>query len=43
MYEMMIGVPPFNDESVEKIFENIQNMKMDWPPIGKYLMMYERL
>lgn len=34
MYEMLVGFPPFNDESVEKIFDNILNMKMEWPPVG---------
>jgi hypothetical protein len=34
MYEMLVGVPPFNDETVEKVFENILNNKIEWPPIG---------
>jgi serine/threonine protein kinase len=34
MYEMLVGIPPFNDNSIEKIFENILNMRVDWPPIG---------
>ena len=34
MYEMLVGFPPFNDDSVEKIFDNILSMRMDWPPIG---------
>lgn len=25
MYEMLVGIPPFNDETVEKIFDNIKN------------------
>ncbi|EGR28176.1 hypothetical protein IMG5_181050 [Ichthyophthirius multifiliis] len=34
MYEFLVGVPPFNDDSVEKIFENIKNMNITWPEIG---------
>ena len=34
MYEFLVGVPPFNDESVEKIFDNIRNMRITWPEIG---------
>lgn len=34
MYELLVGMPPFNDESVEKIFDNIKNMRMEWPSVG---------
>lgn len=34
MYELLVGIPPFNDESVPKIFENIKNHKIEWPDIG---------
>lgn len=34
MYEMLVGIPPFNDDSIEKIFDNILNMRIEWPPIG---------
>lgn len=34
MYEMLTGVPPFNDVTVDKIFENILNQRMEWPDIG---------
>ena len=30
---MVVGVPPFNDESVEKIFENIKNNVVPWDMI----------
>jgi len=33
LFEMLVGVPPFNDESVEQIFENILNMKVPWDQI----------
>lgn len=30
LFEMLIGIPPFNDETVEKIFENIRNFRIPW-------------
>ena len=30
---MVVGVPPFNDDSVEKIFENIKNNTVPWDMI----------
>lgn len=35
MYEMLCGIPPFNDESIEKIFDNILNLRIEWPAIGE--------
>lgn len=34
MYEMLTGIPPFNDISVDKIFDNILHQRMEWPDIG---------
>ena len=34
LYELLVGLPPFNDDSVEKIFQNIVNLKIEWPSIG---------
>jgi hypothetical protein len=34
MYEMLCGVAPFNDDTVEKIFENILNFRIEWPTLG---------
>ena len=34
LYELLAGVPPFNDESIDRIFGNIMQGKMEWPPIG---------
>lgn len=34
MYELMTGLPPFNDLTREKIFDNITNLRMEWPQIG---------
>lgn len=31
---MLCGVAPFNDDSVEKIFENILNYRIEWPKLG---------
>lgn len=33
-YEFLVGIPPFNDDSPEKIFENILNRQIEWPQIG---------
>lgn len=36
LFEFLTGIPPFNDDSPEKIFENISNLKIEWEqiPIG---------
>lgn len=34
LYELLVGITPFNDETVEKVFDNITNLKMSWPDIG---------
>jgi serine/threonine protein kinase len=34
MYEMLCGIPPFNDDSVEKIFDNILNYRIEWPNVS---------
>lgn len=36
MYELLTGLPPFNDDTREKIFSNITNLRMEWPQIGKH-------
>lgn len=35
IYELLVNFPPFNDNSVKKIFKNIVELKLDWPPIAK--------
>jgi hypothetical protein len=35
MYEFLVGIPPFNDDTRELIYNNILNLKMQWPTIGK--------
>ncbi len=34
LYEFLVGVPPFNDDTVEKIYDNILNFRIEWPNIG---------
>jgi len=34
LYQMLVGVPPFNDQSIDAVFDNIKNMRLEWPPIG---------
>lgn len=34
LYELLTGLPPFNDDTREKIFSNITNLRMEWPQIG---------
>lgn len=36
-FELIVGIPPFNDDSPEKIFENIKKRKIPWDElcIGK--------
>ncbi|CAK77798.1 unnamed protein product (macronuclear) [Paramecium tetraurelia] len=35
MYELLCGIAPFNDDTVDKIFDNILNMRIEWPQIGE--------
>lgn len=34
LYELICGIPPFNADTVEEIFKNIQNKEIEWPEIG---------
>lgn len=40
MYEFLVGLPPFNADSVEEIFDNIKNLRMEWPEIGTNFNIY---
>lgn len=31
LYEFMTGIPPFNDETPQKVFDNILNRNIEWP------------
>ena len=35
LYQFLVGIPPFCDTSVEAVFDNIKNLRMEWPEIGK--------
>ena len=35
VYEFIVGIPPFNDQTPELIFQNILNRNITWPTIGK--------
>jgi serine/threonine protein kinase len=34
LFEFLVGVPPFNDETVDKIFENIIEHRVPWDEIS---------
>jgi serine/threonine protein kinase len=34
MYEFIVGLPPFNDTTVEKIFANILSNTIEYPEVG---------
>lgn len=34
LFEFLVGVPPFNDDSVDKIFENIIEQRVPWEEIS---------
>jgi len=36
LYQFLVGIPPFTGDTVEQVFDNIKNRRMEWPPIGKY-------
>ena len=38
VYEFIVGIPPFNDNTIEKIFDNIVNFRIEWPEIGLFLI-----
>ena len=31
LYELIVGIPPFHDQTVPDIFKNILNMEIEWP------------
>ena len=33
LFELLVGVPPFNGDDVEEIFENIKSHKIPWDSI----------
>mmetsp|Transcript_34812 Transcript_34812/g.31346 ORF Transcript_34812/g.31346 Transcript_34812/m.31346 type:complete len:212 (+) Transcript_34812:1506-2141(+) len=37
LFEFLVGIPPFNDDTVEKIYDNITHLRIPWDdvPIGR--------
>ena len=33
IFEFIVGIPPFNDNTIEKVFDNILNLKIPWSEI----------
>lgn len=40
LYQFLVGVPPFCDTTVENVFDNILNYRIDWPSVGMILVVY---
>jgi serine/threonine protein kinase len=38
IYEFLTSVPPFNDDSKELVYDNIRNLRIVWPNIGRELL-----
>ena len=34
LYEMTVGMTPFGDDTIEKIFEKIKSREIIWPDVG---------
>ena len=34
LFEFLTGIPPFNDDTIEKIFDNIVNLRIPWENIS---------
>ena len=34
IYELLVGIPPFNDRQKELVFERILHKRLEWPKIG---------
>lgn len=34
IYELIVGIPPFNASTKEEVWDNIRNRRLEWPPIG---------
>lgn len=33
-YELIVGIPPFNAETIEQVWDNVRNCRLEWPNIG---------
>lgn len=34
IYELIVGIPPFNAETIELVWDNVRNLRLEWPNIG---------
>ncbi len=34
LYQFLVGIPPFCGETIEEVFDNIENLRIEWPSIG---------
>lgn len=34
IYEMLVGITPFGDQTREAVFDNIVKRRIEWPEIG---------
>jgi serine/threonine protein kinase len=34
LYEFLVGISPFSDNELEKVFQNIKERRIEWPDIG---------
>ncbi len=40
LYQFLVGVPPFCDETIDNVFDNIIHRRIEWPTIGKIKGLY---
>ena len=33
LFEFLTGIPPFNDDTIERIFDNIVNLRIPWDQV----------
>lgn len=34
IYELIVGIPPFNAATLDEVWHNIRSRQLEWPPIG---------
>ncbi len=34
IYELIVGIPPFNAKSVDAVWDNVVNTRITWPNVG---------
>jgi serine/threonine protein kinase len=35
LYEFLVGISPFSDNELDKVFQNIKSRRIEWPEIGR--------